>query len=489
MIKNEEKKQSISNIKTRLFRGYHQIIKNEKTKKKLEKLKKTNNILYILANQESLKEYLPFEKDYETFYKKKYKPKLDDIQNDDLKIIKLTKNEYLKPSSMSKTKSKKNKIFFTQSNSFNSNKKAQSKSKNLIIDTFSKYESENKNTVLEKLFPNKEEIYQYSYVPFFSLNKNPYNNNALINLKENDDVFSQEDFLYRLSHKKENIKKYINNNFNRNKGVKRGKTIALSEENKNLEKKNKNLKLELDIDNITGVKNKYISSKERRYKIMEKEIEPLKNIISLFKDFETQIEKEDINDDINKTHSNNKDNNMDIIEEKPGKIDIVLNNNNNFDNKYMNKTFYNNLYQFKKPRKYPTSYYISNQLYYKYKRFEDQHKLGYEEFSRKINLKSDKDINVKKYYKKKYIMDEYEKEYFRKLFRKNKISLKEGFLRTCRINDIILVSKLKCEFSPRDAKRILNGIKPWDDCKKLDEKFIEKNIPNKITKIKTINFE
>ena len=40
MIKNEEKKQSISNIKTRLFRGYHQIIKNEKTKKKIRKIKK-----------------------------------------------------------------------------------------------------------------------------------------------------------------------------------------------------------------------------------------------------------------------------------------------------------------------------------------------------------------------------------------------------------------------------------------------------------------
>ena len=38
--------------------------------------------------------------------------------------------------------------------------------------------------------------------------------------------------------KMKKLKKYINNNFNRNKGVKRGKTIALSEENKNLEKKN-----------------------------------------------------------------------------------------------------------------------------------------------------------------------------------------------------------------------------------------------------------
>ena len=43
----------------------------------------------------------------------------------------------------------------------------------------------------------------------------------------------------------------------------------------------------LDIENMNDNKQVYLTSKERRYKIIEKEIEPLKNVISLFKDFET----------------------------------------------------------------------------------------------------------------------------------------------------------------------------------------------------------
>ena len=116
------------------------------------------------------------------------------------------------------------------------------------------------------------------------------------------------------------------------------------------------------------------------------------------------------------------------------------------------------------------------------------HKIGVEEFQRKINLKS-RDNSLEKLYKKKYVMDEYEKELFKKLIKREKLSLKDGYLRNCRINDIILVSKLKCEFSPKDVKRVLNGIKPWDDCRKLDQKFLDKNLPSKVSNIKTIKFE
>ena len=117
------------------------------------------------------------------------------------------------------------------------------------------------------------------------------------------------------------------------------------------------------------------------------------------------------------------------------------------------------------------------------------HKMGLEDFQRKINLKNEKENVIKNIYKKKYIMDEYEKEYFKRLFTKEKISVRDAYLRKCRINDIILVSKLKCEFSPRDVKRVLNGIKPWNDCQKLDQKFIEKNLPSKVGNIKTIKIE
>ena len=124
----------------------------------------------------------------------------------------------------------------------------------------------------------------------------------------------------------------------------------------------------------------------------------------------------------------------------------------------------------------------------KEKRYENIHKLGIEEFQRKINLKS-RDNSLEKLYKKKYVMDEYEKELFKKLIKREKLSLKDGYLRNCRINDIILVSKLKCEFSPKDVKRVLNGIKPWDDCQKLDKKYFDKNLPSKVQGIKKIEFK
>ena len=116
--------------------------------------------------------------------------------------------------------------------------------------------------------------------------------------------------------KKRITKKLINNNYNKNKGVKRGIALALmNEKNKdNIDKKK--MKLMLDIENMNDNKPVYLTSKERRYKIIEKEIEPLKNVISLFKDFETEIQNDEIkteeNDKINKINKNiepNKDKN------------------------------------------------------------------------------------------------------------------------------------------------------------------------------------
>lgn len=86
-------------------------------------------------------------------------------------------------------------------------------------------------------------------------------------------------------------------------------------------------------------------------------------------------------------------------------------------------------------------------------------------------------------------MDEYEKQYIKRLIKKEKLSVRDAYLRKCRINDIILVSKLKCEFSPKDVKRVLNGIKPWDDCRKLDQKFLDKNLPSKVSNINNIFLE
>ena len=475
MKKTEENKMMVNNIKAKMFRGYHQVIKNKKKERKLEKLKSEElnlkNLIYLFkSKRKSNKEYLPFEIDYDFSYKNKYTNKLDDIQTDDLQIINLTK----------KNKSNKN-MFLTQTKS--KNVSTNTNPNNNII------EKEDKKHIFEKLFPDKKEVYKYSELPFFSLTKNPnnfgYNSNEIINLKENDDKFDRDDFLYKLSHNRDNSEKYITNNFNKNKGVKKGMTIMTWNNNYKIDKKKENLML--DIENLNNNKHVYLTSKEKRYKILEKEIEPLKNIITFLKDFETEIEKDEIkpegNPDQNKLEKKTQINDADINNQK--KEDMVITNNELEE--VASRTAYNP-HPFKKPKIYPVNYYNSKQLTYKEKRFEDKHRIGVEEFQKKINLKTN-DNTLQKLYKKKYVMDEYEKQLFKKLISKSKISLKEGYLRNCRINDIILVSKLKCEFSPKDVKRVVNGIKPWNDCQKFDQKFFEKNLPSKVEGLKIIKFE
>jgi hypothetical protein len=483
MKKQEENKIMTSNIKARMFRGYNQIIKNKKKERKLEKLKNLelnlNDLIFVLRSKtKSNKEYLPFEIDYDYSYRNKYSNKIDDIKADDLKIENLSKN-------YNKRKLKSKNMFLTQT-------KNKTEYTNTDLDAI---ELENKKSTFKKLFPDQNEIYKYSELPFFSLTKNPNNfgyvGNTMVKLKKDDDIFSQEDFLYRLSHKRENPEKYNLNNFNKNKEVIKGNVLVNinDRDNKN-NKDKKNIKLTMDIENMNNNKTAYLDSKEKRYKILEKEIEPLKNVISLFKDFATEIEKED-NIDIEKTKSekttpiDNSKNNSNIIK-KESSMNIT-NNENNIE-LIASRTSYSP-HIFKKPKLYPINHYALNQVIIKEKRYERMHKMGLEDFQRKINLKNEKENVIKNIYKKKYIMDEYEKEYFKRLFTKEKISVRDAYLRKCRINDIILVSKLKCEFSPRDVKRVLNGIKPWNDCQKLDQKFIEKNLPSKVGNIKTIKIE
>ena len=483
MKKQEENKIMTSNIKARMFRGYNQIIKNKKKERKLEKLKNLelnlNDLIFVLRSKtKSNKEYLPFEIDYDYSYRNKYSNKIDDIKADDLKIENLSKN-------YNKRKLKSKNMFLTQT-------KNKTECTNTELDAI---ELENKKSTFKKLFPDQNEIYKYSELPFFSLTKNPNNygyvGNTMVKLKKDDDIFSQEDFLYRLSHKRENPEKYNLNNFNKNKEVIKGNVLVNinDRDNKN-NKDKKNIKLTMDIENMNNNKTAYLDSKEKRYKILEKEIEPLKNVISLFKDFATEIEKED-NIDIEKTKSekttpiDNSKNNSNIIK-KESSVNIT-NNENNIE-LIASRTAYSP-HIFKKPKLYPINHYALNQVIIKEKRYERMHKMGLEDFQRKINLKNEKENVIKNIYKKKYIMDEYEKEYFKRLFTKEKISVRDAYLRKCRINDIILVSKLKCEFSPKDVKRVLNGIKPWNDCQKLDQKFIEKNLPSKVGNIKTIKIE
>ena len=476
----QDNKILISNLKARMFRGYHKIVKKSKS---LINAKNINlNPIYTPQRKEKekiapylktytnrfptkiKKEILPFENDYQEMYKNKYLNKYNNlILNNDIQITNISKNKI-----QNKIKNTKNKnIYLTESK--NSNHRTKNNTDN------------NKKQIMNLLFPYKEEINQFSNLPFFSLTKNPYSTeidlNNIKNVGENNlNNLLQEDFLYKISHKKENENKYINNNFIKNKGVKRGKTIPCNENNKY----NKNeLKLKLDVQNINESKNIYLNSKEKRYKILEKEMEPFKNIVSLFKDFENNIlTEENFNNeignnnlikDVKKNQTENENNNLKI------KVISSKNSDENFDEGY------HTTYNFKKPLFYPVNYYSSNQLKAKEKKYEKSHKLAFEEFQKKINLKEEK---IFKNNRKNYELGEYEKQYFNKLFSKKIMTNKLAFMRECRIRDIILTNKLKCEFSPSDIKRLLNGLKPWNDCAKLDEKFLKKKLPKSIDEFK-----
>lgn len=485
----EDNKILISNLKARMFRGYHKVAK--KSKSLMHKKNNENNInlnpFYTPIRKEKkeldsytktytnhfptkiIKEILPYQDEYQDIYKNKYLSKYNNLQLNDLYITNLSKSN-------KKNKNLRNKI---ENNRLNESKNLRNFQN--IINNIEKKEIDknNQKRTINLLFPYKEEINQYSNLPFFSLTKNPNNlQSALSSSREGNEKnmknMLQEDFLYKISHRRENETKYINNNFIKNKGIKRGGTIPFNEFNLINKKK---LKLQLDILNINNNKNKYLNSKEKRYKILEKEMEPLKNIVSLFKEFENNfLEDEDNGKNIDEKYKN-KIINVDINKEENLKTDIKQNiiSGKNFDDEF--KEAYRTTYNFKKPKFYPINYYSSSQLKRKENKYEKIHKLAFEEYQKKINIKEE---SRWKRNKRNYELDEYEKEYFNKLFNKREMTNKIAFMRECRIRDIIITNKLKCEFSPSDIKRLLNGLKPWNDCQKLDEQFMMKKIPKKL---------
>ena len=118
----EENKKIVSNIKAKMFRGYHQIMQNKKKERKLKRLKNTeltlSDLIYMLKSKKKYnKEYLPFEPDYDSAYRDKYLNKFDDIQSDDLQIINLSM-----PKKENKKPKKKSKNMFLTHTKFNKNK-------------------------------------------------------------------------------------------------------------------------------------------------------------------------------------------------------------------------------------------------------------------------------------------------------------------------------------------------------------------------------
>ena len=391
--KIEENKILTSNLKARMFRGYHKVLKNSKNKsckKNLKNLKfyspqnkinkepsytRTYSNGFIFKNKVK-KEILPFENDYQEIYKNKYLKKLNNIKLNEIDVINYSKN-------FKKYRNKNKNMFLTETKSLQNypkkmnNLQKKEKDNNILSKT---------ERTLNGLFPYKEEINKYSNLPFFSLTKN--NDNIKFNTIESRNVnknikdILQEDFLYKISHQKENEYKGINNNFNKNKGLKKGFIHNINETNYG---NKKNLNFELEVKNLNNNKHMNLTSREKRYKIIEKEIQPLRNIVSLFKDFETKILSDE-----NKDNNDNNDINVNENKTEENKGKNMLNNvYNDIKQYYINqRNFdfdepYRTTYNFKKPKFYPINYYSFNQLKNKEKKYEKTHKLAFEEFKKK----------------------------------------------------------------------------------------------------------
>ena len=412
-----------------------------------------------------------------------------------------------------------NKLFFTTSNIFKNKKpnlsfKNDSNTKNTQF-----YFKENKY-LINKLFPDINEINKYSNLPFFSLNKvkSPYkmklNEN---NKKEVKKKFPQEEFLYKISHNSYDEEK-INYNFIKNKGIKKGRTAKyfhgvdkfcinnkVSETNfmRKEDLKKKKFKLELDVNNLTkGEKIPQISSREKHIKILENNLKSIKLIPNLlmndleddvFKFIDNEFDK--INEDSKKNKKEEQINTINNEEQKENGANIVnlstqfnINNNNKSSsindkflqtaNEYLkNKSYFNNTNisnfttttGFKKMQQYPINFYSTQQIKIK-EHFNKTHKNTFEERNKK---------SKKGYYSERNLKKKMSDEMIENLNRLQRIKITNNgssFKKECRIRDVIIGQKLKFEFNPVDVKRILNGLKPYADIKSDEE--IDKNIEN-----------
>ena len=397
-----------------------------KSLKKSKTFKKISNYLY--ENNEPM----PFELEYQKSYRKVY---LNKLKNEN--IFKFDIKNFSKKKEMIKDELK-NKIFLT------SNKK------NRYKECY-----KNKCNLLNKIFPDNELI-KYNNVPFLYLLKKD------INLSDNRIL--KEDFLYKISHGDRFFTINKNNNFIKNKSMKKGLTMNyFNNKNQNIlrnELSLPELRLELDINNLNNEDEKRISNKEKYLLLLKNKLKDLKNG-NIFKNLKEDIlnfnEENDkmINNSLNLDKINNnkeiKGNNISVDSFK---------RNNNYDNK-SSKIYINNYFSLnnennslKKPLKYPINFYSNKQLEIKKKRYEKTHREGWKEFKRKINLKNRNYKNVLS-----LCILEPNINLTKKKIMTNKIA----YLIESKKRDILISHKLKCEFDDDDIKRIINGKKPFKD--------------------------
>ena len=181
-------------------------------------------------------------------------------------------------------------------------------------------------TVIDKIFPNKNEINNYSSLHFFALDKNPididyhsYNNYVHNTHHVKKDVkgdhnernhYMDAEFLYKISHPYKEDEKIVNN-FSKNKAVKKGLTtndFYHGPPSKFDKRSNSNnVQLKLNVENVTNgnaVSQKYVTNEEKKMLFVEKNVNMLKDNFDMLNKFENEL----FADDVSEHHNNNNTN-------------------------------------------------------------------------------------------------------------------------------------------------------------------------------------
>ena len=510
-------KKSSSSIKNKLLKGYSNVMNKTNINYSIPQIKHYNNFCQTSDKSTSNLN----EESYNSFQINKKHSKTNYIPLKNLKIQHLSREKKDDYNNIL------NKLFHTTSSLI---KHKKYKLENALqINSYynmnlNEDDSNRKSIILNKLFPDSEELTKYSDVPFFSLTKKrtPFKkkiNAGIINKKYK---IKQEEFLFKLSN---GIFSDKLNNFNKNKGIKKGVTTQyfhgvdkfcinnkISEKNFPLKEtiKRKKLNFELNVENISkGEKTLQMSNKEKKLKMLEKNVKNIKSIpnelingleYEVFKLLDEEFDK----NDNPKTEENEKKNNLDSeLNNKENKKDEMnqigdnKNNINNFNIEFMlNKTLntknsyddnnYINLNMMKRPRKYPVNFYTTQQIRKK-EHFTVNSKFTFEERLKMLQKKEQKEKEEKEEKNLDLLKTGLNFLNLKDLNLRKKLNNREAYKRQCKITDILIRNKLKNTYDETDSRRILNGLKPWiyiklDEKKKIDldrlkQKFNE-NIKN-----------
>ena len=496
-IKNEENQKKLStSIKNKFFKGY--------------KMKsKTNTDYFIPKINENINFYQTFDKSsnnlnedsYNSFQINKKNKKNSRASYNDLKHFNI---QHLSRDKKDNYNNTLNKLFYTTSNII---KHKKNKLQNdLLVNSyynmnFDQNNISEQNRILNKLFPDKDEMNKYSNVPFFSLMKKRTPLKMKLNLGFNKKKYKikQEEFLYKISHNDSNEKF----SFNKKKGIKKGTTIPyfhgvdkfcinnkISKTNfplKETIKRNK-FNLELDVENVSkgGEKTSQMSNKEKRLKMIENNVNNIKSIPSeLVNDLEDEVfklldeefdknynntsneecqtdkKKEEVKDNLDielKNKKNKKEDENKKVEEKDNinnlNIEFTSNktkNIKNFDNNYINPNI------MKRPNKYPVNFYTTQQIRIK-EHFSTNSKITFEERIKILKKQEQKEKEEKNLFKFKNGLS---LENVKDMKLKRGLDNKVAYKKQCKIRDILIGNKLKSTYDEVDTKRILNGLKPW----------------------------